>query len=150
VDLSRPAVARVLDEVARHRSSYMWAWETEPRSIAQGILDDETYDWLAVVRAMLATGGGSLVVDETTLREARSIAFESTGIDADETGTAGLAGLLALARRGDLPAGETIAVLFTGRRRTTGRHRTAASGRSATPDRTAAFGPATTRPIDRS
>ena len=39
---------------ARHRSAFMWPWETEPHSVADGILDDETYDWLAVVRGMLA------------------------------------------------------------------------------------------------
>ena len=53
--------------LARHRSEYMWAWETEPVAIAHGILDDETYDWLAVVRAMLLTGGRTIVVDEATL-----------------------------------------------------------------------------------
>ena len=46
-----------LRRVADHRSRYMWPWETEPASVAHGILDDETYDWLAVVRAMLVTGG---------------------------------------------------------------------------------------------
>jgi hypothetical protein len=110
----------------------MWPWEIEPRSVAHGILDDETYDWLAVVRAMLATGGGSVIADESTLREARAIGLATTGIDADETGTAGLAGLLALARRGDLATTETVAILFTGIRRTT-----ASDG-------------ATTRPTDRS
>ena len=24
----------------------MWAWETTPASVAHGILDDETYDWV--------------------------------------------------------------------------------------------------------
>ena len=48
-----------LADAARHRSAFMWPWETEPRSVAHGILDDETYDWLAVVRAMLATGGAA-------------------------------------------------------------------------------------------
>ena len=42
---------------SRHRSAFMWPWEEEPRSVAHGILDDETYDWLAVVEGMLATGG---------------------------------------------------------------------------------------------
>ena len=30
----------------------MWAWEDEPRSTADGILDDETYDWLGVLDAV--------------------------------------------------------------------------------------------------
>ena len=89
-----------LRRVANRRSRYMWPWEIEPVSIAHGILDDETYDWLAVVRAMLATGGRAVVVDEPALREANALARWATGIDADETGTAGVAGLLALARGG--------------------------------------------------
>ena len=92
----------------------MWPWEVEPRSVAHGILDDETYDWLAVVEGMLATGGRPLVVDEETLRRANVLALEATGIAVDHTGSAGLAGLLALSRAGELAADERIAVLFTG------------------------------------
>ena len=58
---------RALAYAAHHRSEFMWPWEHEPHSIAHGILDDETYDWLAVVEGMLATGGGPLVVGEETL-----------------------------------------------------------------------------------
>ena len=73
-------VAAGLREVATHRSDYMWPWETEPVSLAHGILDDETYDWLAVVRAMLLTGGRSVVVDEDTIEAANRLAPE-LGID---------------------------------------------------------------------
>jgi threonine synthase len=111
------AARAVLDDVARHRSRAMWPWVPEPRSVAHGILDDETYDWLAVTRAMLATGGRPLVVDEPTLRGAATLAATTTGIPADETGAAGLAGLLELRRRGELTAGERVAILLTGARR---------------------------------
>lgn len=107
-----------LREVARHRSDYMWPWETEPVSIAHGILDDETYDWLAVVRAMLLTGGRSVVVDEATLEEANALARPELGIDACHTGTAGLAGLITLIRHGLVSPDETVAVIFSGIRRT--------------------------------
>jgi len=117
VDVGAPAVAVALADVARHRSAYMWPWETEPVSIAHGILDDETYDWLAVVRTMLATGGEPIVVEEETLAEAERLGGSTTGIDADATGTAGLAGLLDLLRRGDVRPDETAAILFTGARR---------------------------------
>ena len=99
---------------AHHRSAFMWPWETEPRSVAHGILDDETYDWLAVAEGMLATGGRPLVVDEETLVEANALARESTGIAVDHTGSAGLAGLLALRAAGELASDERVAVLFTG------------------------------------
>ena len=102
---------------ARHRSAFMWPWETEPHSVASGILDDETYDWLAIVRGTLASGGSPVVVDEATLLEANDIARSTTGIDVDPTGSAGLAGLLELRRHGLVGSNETVAVIFTGVRR---------------------------------
>ena len=102
---------------ATHRSSFMWPWEQEPRSVARGIVDDETYDWLAVVDAMLATGGSPLVVSEAQLEDANRLGREDTGIDVDHTGSSGLAGLLALAKDGSIGTDERVAVLFTGVRR---------------------------------
>ena len=102
---------------ATHRSAFMWPWEAEPHSIAHGILDDETYDWLAVVRAMLETGGTPVVVDEPTLRRANDLGRELTGLDVDPTGSSGLAGLLALRAAGVVGDHERVAVLFTGARR---------------------------------
>jgi threonine synthase len=99
---------------ARHRSEFMWPWEQKPRSIAHGILDDETYDWLAVVEGMLATGGTPLVVDEGTLARANALALESTGIKVDPTGSAGLAGLLVMRAAGEVGVDERVALLFTG------------------------------------
>lgn len=129
-----PVVVRdELHHVARHRSRYMWPWETEPRSIAHGILDDETYDWLAVVRAMATTGGRVAVVDEDQLIAANALARDATGIDADETGTAGVAGLLALARAGALAPGEQVAVVLSGIRRSEAATPDTARAASATP-----------------
>ena len=111
------SIEEALAYAARHRSAFMWPWEEPPHSVAHGIIDDETYDWLAVVRGMLESGGEPVVVDEATLEEANALAREATGIDVDHTGSAGLAGLLALARAGEVPPDETVAVLFTGARR---------------------------------
>jgi len=110
----RPEVREVLRAAAADRASYMWPWETPPTSIATGILDDETYDWLAVVRGMVETGGYPVVVPETTLERANALAHAETGIEVDHTGTAGLAGLLELGERGALGTDERVAVLFTG------------------------------------
>jgi len=104
---------------ATHRSEFMWPWEEEPHSIAHGILDDETYDWLAVVEGMLATGGVPLVVGEERLANANASARDETGIDVDPTGSSGLAGLLALHAAGLVGADERVAVLFTGVTRVT-------------------------------
>jgi threonine synthase len=101
-----------LPEAARHRARFMWPWETTPHSLAHGILDDETYDWWAIVEGMRATGGEPLVVDEAAVARARDLARSHAGIAASATGTAGLAGLLAA------PApGRSVAVLFTGAER---------------------------------
>jgi threonine synthase len=99
---------------ATHRSEFMWPWETVPHSLAHGILDDETYDWVALVEAMLTTGGQALVVNEDEIAEASTIGAGATGIGVDPTGSAGLAGLAKLARQGGIGADETAAVLFTG------------------------------------
>ena len=109
-------IERAVAAAARHRSAYMWPWETEPASIATGILDDETYDWRAVVTAMLRTGGRPLVVSEERLAEANRLA-EASGSRADPTGSAGLAGLLDLLESGAVGPDQRVAVLFTGIRR---------------------------------
>ncbi len=114
------AVAQALATAAHHRSRYMWAWEVPPASIAHGIIDDETYDWLAVVRAMLVSGGRTVVVEEDTLREANALGTSVLGIDADHTGTAGLAGLMQLRRDGVVASDESVAIVFSGIRRQAG------------------------------
>ena len=106
-----------LRHAATHRSEFMWPWEGVTKSVASGILDDETYDWLAVVRGMLATGGDTHVVDEETLLEANVMALDATGIAVDATGSAGLAGLIQALRSGSVGASDAVGVLFTGERR---------------------------------
>ena len=108
------SIDAALAYAARHRHEFMWPWEEAPHSIAHGILDDETYDWLAVVRGMLETGGTPLVVDEPTLEEANRLARAATGIAVDHTGSSGLGGLVALADAGALDPDETIGVVFSG------------------------------------
>ncbi len=110
-------IVEALTWARAHRSEAMWPWEEEPQSIAEGILDDETYDWAAVVSGMLATGGAPVLVSEDRLREANELARRATGIDVGHTGSAGLAGLLELAERHELHPEERVAVLFTGVRR---------------------------------
>jgi threonine synthase len=83
----------------------MSPWETPGESIATGILDDETYDWVAVVRGMSESGGFPVVVSEEELRDAKEMAGENVSA----TGAAGLAGLLQLG-----VSGEAQMVIFTG------------------------------------
>ena len=111
------AVRQAMADAAAHRSAFMQPWAPEPRSVATGILDDETYDWRAVVEGMLLTGGRPLVVGEDTLVEAARLAVAPTGIPVDPTGSSGLAGLVELRRSGEIGDHDRVAVLFTGRQR---------------------------------
>jgi hypothetical protein len=113
-----PSVAhadRWMAYAAAHADELMWAWEETPHSVAHGILDDVTYDWLAVVDGMLRSDGSPLVVGEDELVRANALARTHTAIDADHTGTAGLAGLLQFnATHAAVGIDQTVAVLFTG------------------------------------
>ena len=108
------AVREAMTNAAAHRSAFMQPWEEEPKSVATGILDDETYDWRADVEGMLMTGGQPLVLSEDLLVEANQLAVAKTGIPVDPTGSAGLAGLLELRRSGQIGDHDRAAVLFTG------------------------------------
>jgi threonine synthase len=112
----RDGVARdaVLHECAVHRSHFMWAWEQEPRGLAGGILDDETYDWRAIVTGMLESGGAPVLVDDNGVREVHALVRRATTLCPSPTGVAGLAGLMALRARGRVDADARVVVLVTG------------------------------------
>jgi threonine synthase len=95
-----------------HWGECMWPWEAEPVSAADGILDDETYDWLPIIAAMAASSGSPVVAPEPRVLESHALGTSATGISASATGTAGLAGLLAM--RHEVGDDENVAVLFTG------------------------------------
>ena len=108
------AVREELAFAARHRSRFMWPWEERPRSVASGILDDETYDWRALAWGLFETGGHPLTVADAVLERACDLAREATGAPVDATGAASLAGLLVLKELRVLDPGENVALLFTG------------------------------------
>jgi threonine synthase len=107
---AEPAAA--LAYAASHRAAFMRPVEATPHSVAHGMLDDEAYDWLAVLEAILRTRGGAVAVDEATLERAHAAGVAHTAMRASHTGTAGLAGVLA-AR----PRGRRVGVVFTGAER---------------------------------
>ena len=105
---------------------YMWPWESEPKSIATGILDDETYDWLPVIWGILESAGGAPVVSEAILKQASVLATQHSGYEVGPTGAAGLAGAISVASSDNGPedansvllGGEPLSrvmVLLTGR-----------------------------------
>ena len=115
--LSAHADARAMEgaiaAAARDRARFMWPWQTEPKSLATGILDDETYDWLAIVRGMLVTGGWPMVATESNILEAYCEG-RAAPIVASATGAAGLAGAMTMAEAGLLSVKDRVAVIFTG------------------------------------
>jgi len=98
------------DEAARHWAELMTPW-SDPHSAADGILDDETYDWIGDFDVMSRSGGAPLVVPEEAIVAAHDLAG-TTGIPVSVTGSAGLAGLLVGAGRPR--PDERVAVIFSG------------------------------------
>jgi threonine synthase len=102
---------------AAHWSQCMWPWETtSASSAADGILDDETYDWLPDrcgrwPTAMVRPSSSS----EAQVLEANELLVRHTDIDASATGTAGLAGVIAV--RDQVGDDERVAVVLSGLRR---------------------------------
>lgn len=110
-ETARQVIERAADEPRR----YMRAWDgPAPHSLAHGILDDETYDWYFLARAMLRTGGRAVIASEALIAQVHSLALAHTHVNVSPTGSAGLAGLLALK---EVQAVEDIArvgLFFTG------------------------------------
>ena len=97
--------------VAGRWGELMTPWR-DPHSIADGILDDETYDWLGVVDAIGGTWGDPPVVaSEADIVAAHQLA-RSAGFDVSPTGSAGLAGLLATVDA--TQPNERVAVVMSG------------------------------------
>lgn len=105
---------QIADASAR-ADELMTPW-IDPTSAATGILDDLTYDWLGIARALIETGGGSIVSAEDEILDANRRVV-AAGYDADATGTAGYAGVLAGVRQGLLEQDGSVATLVTGIRR---------------------------------
>ena len=98
------------DEVPAHWSQLMTPWD-DPHSAADGILDDETYDWLGVVDVLRRSGGQPVVVPESAVLRAHELG-RATGIPVSATGSAGFAALLVPA--GAPAPGERVGVIFSG------------------------------------
>ena len=102
--------AQGVEHPAARWAEMMTVWDA-PESLADGILDDETYDWVGVLAAIRASSGVPVVAAETAVIEAHHLAHRA-GFDASPTGTAGLAGVLAL--RAEIAPDERIIVVMSG------------------------------------
>ena len=101
-----------MSNIGERWSDLMWPWESEPHSLADGILDDETYDWIGVIEGMADTGGSPIVASEASVVAAYNMAHQFTSINVSPTGTAGLAGLLEY--REQVDDSERVVVVFSG------------------------------------
>ena len=97
-------------DLARHWADLMTVWPG-PHSAADGILDDETYDWLGVFDALTRSGGSPVVAPEEQILSAHRMAV-AAGFDVSATGSAGLAGLLTI--RDSIDHRERVLVVATG------------------------------------
>ena len=107
------AVAAVGDDTnpGARWAEVMRPWDA-PHSLADGILDDETYDWLGIVARLRASGGRTVIADEATVVAAHRMVNDG-GDAVSPTGTAGVAGLLSDLAAGDRPDA-AVAVVFSG------------------------------------
>jgi threonine synthase len=111
---SSESIQSIIKNASLNKDLYMWSWETEPHSIAHGILDDITYDWFKIINGMLKSGGIPVVVSENELKFANKFGRELSDINVDHTGTSGFTGLLKLIENGWITEKNTPAVFFTG------------------------------------
>lgn len=111
-----PGVQKALHETATEKQRFMWPWDATgaPHSLAEGILDDETYDWRDVMLGVLETGGIACVATETQVAAANALCQQHTSMSPSHTGSAALAGLLHLTESGIIPEGDAVALPVTG------------------------------------
>jgi threonine synthase len=108
-------VQALLNDMVRRPDRFMWPWDgAAPHSLAHGILDDVTYDWYFLLRAVLRSGGRAEILSEGTIRDAYEKAYLYTGIPVCPTGASGLAGLIHLQASGAIAPGEAVGLFFTG------------------------------------
>jgi threonine synthase len=101
-----------IDYATANAETLMTPWEG-PESLATGILDDITYDWIGVVQALAQTGGESIVASEKEIAVAHALA-NSHGASCEPTGSAGVAGVIAALRTGYIRREDRVGVLLTG------------------------------------
>lgn len=89
----------------------MWPWEDVGQTVADGIIDDETYDWLPVVNGMVASGGFPVVSEESEVDHAWHML---RGTNTSATGSAGVAGLITLRKAMKVADTERVAVILSG------------------------------------
>jgi len=100
---------------SENAETLMTPWKT-PEGLATGILDDVTYDWLGVVKALADTRGESIVASEREISDAYEL-VNSLGVATEPTGSAAVAGVISSLKSGYLKRSDRVGVLLTGIKR---------------------------------
>ena len=104
------------DAAAADPDHYMTPW-LDPSSLATGILDDITYDWLPLLRHVRASGGEPIVTPESSVVETWQVTHQMSTPATCTTGTAGLSGLRHRLSEPQLGSRERAVVVFSGKHR---------------------------------
>lgn len=99
--------------LARHRDRFMVPWAAVQPSLAHGILDDETYDWVALLEGVMRSRGRAVLIEEALLQRAWEAVRSVSDLRPCHTGVSGLAGavVLAQAEGEERPAGPWAVIL---------------------------------------
>ena len=84
-----------------------------PESIASGLLDPFPWDGDAALRGVRETNGLGVAVSDEEIAAAMKILASNTGIFAEASGAAGLAGVKKLREEGKLDKSDKVVVLVT-------------------------------------
>lgn len=108
------SIKELMQKIGSEGHKFMFPWSANvPESLAEGILDDTTYDWLAIIDGVLKTQGDVLVVKEKEIVDAFNT-VKKLGMNISATGTSGLAGLMQALENKKAKKGEKIGLFFTG------------------------------------
>ncbi|MEM4308251.1 MAG: threonine synthase [Thermoplasmata archaeon] len=89
------------------------AWEN-PKTVAGGIADPYTWDGNAALKLMYRNGGSAIAVPDALILEAQELLAKYAGIFAEPTGSASLAGIIALRNAGVISKNDNVVCLVTG------------------------------------
>ena len=111
--VKKPKNLKDARELLSNDTSLMNAWE-KPHGIAEGILDDITYDYQYCIEGLFRTGGTALTVTDGEIVEAQGMIAKTTGLFPCPTASVGIAGARKLRSLGVIKGNETTLAILTG------------------------------------
>jgi len=109
----KPKNLKAARELLSMDATLMHAWEG-PHGIAEGILDDVTYDYQYCIEGLFRTGGTAITVTDDEIVEAQGMISKTTGLFPCPTASVGVAGAKKLRNLGVIKGNETTLAILTG------------------------------------